>query len=212
MFTGIIEELGKVISVSKIDKSMKLKVGCHKVTDNILIGDSVAVNGVCLTVTAFGSDYFEADISYETIDVTSLKNVKSGSYVNLERALTLSSRLGGHIVQGHVDGLGKILSITKYGSSYILKISYPSEISNYIVQKCSIAVDGISLTVAKMDSNSFEVAVIPHTFENTVLKYKNSGDTVNLESDILSRYVEKMLKNENKDNRLKEMILSFGSR
>lgn len=212
MFTGIIEELGKVISVSKIDKSMKLKVGCHKVTDNILIGDSVAVNGVCLTVTAFGSDYFEADISYETIDVTSLKNVKSGSYVNLERALTLSSRLGGHIVQGHVDGLGKILSITKYGSSYILKISYPSEISNYIVQKCSIAVDGISLTVAKMDSNSFEVAVIPHTFENTVLKYKKSGDTVNLESDILSRYVEKMLKNENKDNRLKEMILSFGSR
>lgn len=209
MFTGIIEELGKVSALIKGDKSLKLKVECSKVTDGLLLGDSIAVNGVCLTAVSFGSSFFEADISYETIAKTSLNNIRSGSVVNLERALTLSSRLGGHIVQGHVDGTGRILNITKYGDSYRLFISYPDYLDKYIVSKCSIAVDGISLTAADVNSNSFEVAVIPHTFVNTNLKYKKNGDIVNLESDIIARYVEKMVYDEEKDDKLKSLILGF---
>ena len=197
MFTGIIEELGKVSALIKGDKSLKLKVECSKVTDGLLLGDSIAVNGVCLTAVSFGSSFFEADISYETIAKTSLNNIRSGSVVNLERALTLSSRLGGHIVQGHVDGTGRLF------------ISYPDYLDKYIISKCSIAVDGISLTAADVNSNSFEVAVIPHTFENTNLKYKKNGDIVNLESDIIARYVEKMVYDEEKDDKLKSLILGF---
>ena len=207
MFTGIIEELGKISALTKGDKSLKLKVECNKVTEGLLLGDSVAVNGVCLTAVNFGSSFFEADISYETIAKTSLNNIKTGSIVNLERALTLSSRLGGHIIQGHIDGTGRILNITKYGDSYKLFISYPEYIDKYIVSKCSIAIDGISLTVADVKNKSFEVAVIPHTYENTNLKYKKNGDTVNLESDIIARYVEKMVYSEEKDDKLKSLVL-----
>ena len=209
MFTGIIEELGKISALTKGDKSLKLKVECNKVTEGLLLGDSIAVNGVCLTAASFGSSFFEADVSYETIAKTSLNNIKIGSIVNLERALTLSSRLGGHIVQGHVDGTGRILNITKYGDSYKLFISCPKHIDKYIVSKCSVAIDGISLTVADVKHDSFEVAVIPHTYENTNLKYKKNGDIVNLESDIIARYVEKMVYSEEKDNKLKSLILGF---
>ena len=209
MFTGIIEELGEITALTKGDKSLKLKVECNKVTEGLLLGDSVAVNGVCLTAVNFGSSFFEADISYETLAKTSLNNIKPGIKVNLERALTLSSRLGGHIVQGHVDCTGKIINITKYGDSYKLFISYPSQIDKYIVSKCSVAIDGISLTAADVKNNSFEVAVIPHTFENTNLKYKKNGDIVNLESDIIARYVEKMIYSNNKDEKLKSLILGF---
>lgn len=209
MFTGIIEELGKISALTKGDKSLKLKVECNKVTENLLLGDSIAVNGVCLTVINFGRSFFEADVSYETIAKTSLHNIKSGSIVNLERALTLSSRLGGHIVQGHVDGTGRILNIAQYGDSYKLFISCPNNLDKYIVSKCSIAIDGISLTVAEVKNKIFEVAVIPHTYENTNLKYKKNGDTVNLESDIIARYVEKMVYFEEKDDKLKSLILSF---
>lgn len=209
MFTGIIEELGEITALTKGDKSMKLKVGCSKITQDLSLGDSVAVNGVCLTAVNFGSSFFEADISYETLAKTSLNNIKPGIKVNLERALTLSSRLGGHIVQGHVDCTGKIINITKYGDSYKLFISYPSQIDKYIVSKCSVAIDGISLTAADVKNNSFEVAAIPHTFENTNLKYKKNGDIVNLESDIIARYVEKMIYSDNKDEKLKSLILGF---
>lgn len=209
MFTGIIEELGKISALTKGDKSLKLKVECNKITEGLLLGDSIAVNGVCLTAVSFGNSFFEADVSYETIAKTSLNTIKSGSIVNLERALTLSSRLGGHIVQGHVDGTGRILNITKYGDSYKLSISYPEYLDKYIVLKCSIAIDGISLTVANVKNNSFEVAVIPHTFENTNLRYKKNGDIVNLESDIIARYVEKMVYSEEKDDKLTSLILSF---
>lgn len=209
MFTGIIEELGKISALSKGDKSLKIKIECKNILEGLSLGDSIAVNGVCLTAVAFGSTFFEADISYETIAKTSLNNIKTGSIVNLERALTLSSRLGGHIVQGHVDGTGRILNITKYGDSYKLFISYPEYLDKYIVSKCSIAIDGISLTVADVKNKNFEVAVIPHTFENTNLKYKNNGDIVNLESDIIARYVEKMVYSEEKDDKLKSLILGF---
>lgn len=209
MFTGIIEELGKISALTKGDKSLKLKVECSKITEGLHLGDSIAVNGVCLTAVSFGNSFFEADVSHETITKTSLNNIKIGSIVNLERALALSSRLGGHIVQGHVDGTGRILNITKYGDSYKLFISYPEYLDKYIVLKCSISVDGISLTVADVKNHTFEVAVIPHTFENTNLKYKKNGDIVNLESDIIARYVEKMVYSEEKDDKLKSLILSF---
>lgn len=209
MFTGIIEELGRIITLKKDDKSIRLKVGCHKIINDLQLGDSIAVNGVCLTTVIFGNDFFEADISYETMLKTSLNNIKTGSIVNLERALTMSSRLGGHIVQGHVDCIGKITDIVKYGNSYKLCINYPTQFNKYIVPKCSVAVDGISLTVADVKKNSFEVAIIPHTFESTNLEYKKNGDIVNLESDIIARYVEKMIYSEEKDDKLKSLILSF---
>lgn len=210
MFTGIIEETGKAHTVLRKDKSMIIKVLCSKVLEGIQLGDSIAVNGVCLTVVNFGSDFFEADISYETMTRSALKDMRSGNYLNLERALTLSSRLGGHIVQGHVDGVGRIISVLRYGDFYNISISYPKEIGKYIVSKGSITVDGISLTVAKVDDNSFEIAVIPHTFENTTLKYKKQGAVVNLESDVIARYVERMMLFSKKDDSLKEKLLSFG--
>ncbi len=209
MFTGIIEETGKIISVFKSGNSAKLKISCEKILDDLALGDSVAVNGVCLTAVSYGSNFFEADVSYETLAKSSLKNINTGSILNLERALTLSSRLGGHLVQGHVEGTGVIKNITKYGEFYKVFVEYPKELDKYIVEKGSISIDGISLTVINVVNNTFEVAVIPHTFENTNLKYKKNGDIINLETDIMARYVEKLMLSENKDNKLKSMIMQF---
>lgn len=209
MFTGIIEETGRVINIKKNSNSAKLKINCAKVLENISLGDSVAVNGVCLTAVNFGADYFEADVSHETLLKSSLKNISTGAVLNLERALTLSSRLGGHLVQGHVEATGILKNITKYGEFYKVFIEYPNELDKYIVEKGSIAIDGISLTVVNVVNNTFEVAVIPHTFENTNLKYRKNGDIINLETDIIARYVEKMILSDNKDEKLKSMILNF---
>ncbi len=202
MFTGIIEETGKVASYIKQGNSAKIRITCNKVLEGSILGDSIAVNGVCLTATGIGSDYFEADVSYETINRTALNRLLVGHVVNLERALTLSSRLGGHLVQGHVDSVANIQSITMNGSSYVLKIKYPSNLDKYITEKCSVTIDGISLTVANTINNTLEVAVIPHTFENTTLKHKSSGDIINLEVDQIARYVEKMLDKNNSEDRL----------
>ena len=169
----------------------------------------MAVNGVCLTAVNFGADFFEADVSHETLLKSSLKNISTGAVLNLERALTLSSRLGGHLVQGHVEATGILKNITKYGEFYKVFIEYPNELDKYIVEKGSIAIDGISLTVVNVVNNTFEVAVIPHTFENTNLKYRKNGDIINLETDIIARYVEKMILSDNKDEKLKSMILNF---
>lgn len=209
MFTGIIEETGRVINVIKSGNSAKLKISCAKILENISLGDSVAVNGVCLTAVNFGADFFEADVSYETLAKSSLKNISNGTVLNLERALTLSTRLGGHLVQGHVEGTGILKNITKYGEFYKLFIEYSKELDKYIVEKGSIAVDGISLTVINVVNNTFEVAVIPHTFENTNLKYRKNGDIINLETDIIARYVEKMILTDSKDEKLKSMISNF---
>ncbi len=206
MFTGIIEETGKISSYVKQGSSAIVRVECSKVLENTILGDSIAVNGVCLTATKLGSNFFEADISYETIERSSLKRMLVGHVVNLERALTLSSRLGGHIVQGHVDATATIQSVIKHGNSYVLKISYPNNLDKYITDKCSVTIDGISLTVAKTVNNILEVAVIPHTFENTNLKDKTSGDIINLEVDQIARYVEKLLKNENADARMLDLL------
>lgn len=209
MFTGIIEETGKVISIIKAGNSAKIKIGCEKVIENTALGDSIAVNGVCLTAVSIGSNFFEADVSSETLAKSSLSRVNIGALVNLERALTLSTRLGGHLVQGHVEGAGILKKITKSGDFYTITIEYPKELDKYIVEKGSIAIDGISLTVVNVVNNSFNVAVIPHTFESTNLKNKKNGDIVNLETDIIARYVEKMILSDNKDDKLKSMILNF---
>ncbi len=183
MFTGIVEEIGIIQSFSP----SKIVVKCSKVLDGIKLGDSISINGCCETVVDMTQDSFSVDISEETYRITNFRYLKVGDLVNLERALTPSSRMGGHIVQGHVDMLGK----------YIGNMRFEVEDSKYIVYKGSIAVNGVSLTVASLDGNVFSVAVIPHTLENTTLKDLKVGDYVNIETDILGRYVEKFLSTRN---------------
>ena len=189
MFTGIIEETGKIKTVTQ----NKITVEANVVTKETKQGDSIAVNGVCLTVTKTGADFFDADMSPETLKVTTLGNLRAGSAVNLERAVQVGSRLGGHIVSGHVDGLGRVKYIKKERDFYNFAVELPSELSKYVVKKGSITVNGISLTVAEMNNNIVNIAVIPHTFENTALKSLQAGEYVNIETDILAKYVEKIL-------------------
>ena len=183
MFTGIVEEIGRIKSFD----GHKLIVECSKVLENTQIGDSIAIDGCCQTVTAMTSNTFQADVSAETLRIT--KGFKTGERVNLERALTPQTRMGGHIVQGHVDGTAKYLGDMKFAVS--------KELDKYIVYKGSITVNGVSLTVSGNQNNTFSVAIIPHTLENTNLKNLKTGDIVNIETDILGRYVEKFLSTKN---------------
>jgi len=194
MFTGLVEEVGKVREIKKSSKGAKLKVECKSVLEGTKIGDSIAVNGVCLTVVELGENYLSFDISYETLRRSSLSLIKPGSPVNLERALKLGDRLGGHILQGHVDTTTKITAIKREGEGYTFTFKLPKAYTHLVVEKGSIGIDGISLTIADIFPDSFTVAVIPHTFEKTNLKFKKPGDAVNLEFDIIGKYVEKMLK------------------
>lgn len=198
MFTGIIEEIGIVKSV----KSKVITIEANKIFDDLKLGDSVAVNGTCLTISSFSNKIFNADITTETLSRTNLGDLKSGFKVNLERALTLNGRLGGHIVSGHIDGVGIIKNISKNSEDIELVIECPSNLMKYIIEKGSVAVDGISLTVAKVDSNknNFSVAIIPHTFKETILFYKKEGDKVNIENDIIGKYIEKLLTFNNYNN------------
>jgi len=189
MFTGIVEELGKIKTITQ----NQLEITALKVLEDARVGDSIAVNGVCLTVTKILKDGFYADVSPETIRVTALETLKSGSLVNLERAMSASGRYGGHIVSGHIDCRGKIKNIKKEGDFYILEFEIPSEYSKYVVKKGSITLNGISLTVASIEKNNIKIAVIPHTFENTNFKMAKIGDFINIETDILAKYVEKFL-------------------
>jgi riboflavin synthase len=202
MFTGIVEETGHIASIDRKGDFAVLKIKCSKVLEGSQIGDSIAVNGVCLTVTSMSSGIFTADISYETIKKSTFADAANGSAVNLERALTLSTRLGGHLVSGHVDAVGVIEKLTQNQSAYVLTVRYPEEIDKYIAAKGSICVDGISLTTAKCERGTFEVAVIPHTYEGTSLKGKRQGAKVNLEVDMISRYLEKLLKSSEKTDTL----------
>lgn len=190
MFTGIIEEVGKIKHI----KGGQLAIEAVKVLADVQLGDSIAVNGICLTVTSFDSRHFTADVMPETIRRTSLAELEKGSLVNLERALALNSRLGGHIVSGHIDGTGKIISFTAEGNAILLKVAAKSNILNYIVEKGSVALDGISLTVAAVSDNDFTVSLIPHTRAVTNLHSKKAGSLLNIETDIIGKYVEKMLK------------------
>lgn len=204
MFTGIVEELGKIKSFERFSNGAKLTVECNDILSDIKIGDSICVNGVCQTVTDYNSSSFSVMLSDETLNVTNFSDVKQGDYINLESALTLSSRLGGHIVSGHIDCIGRLVSVEKLSDFYDIEFEIPHENSKYIVYKGSITINGISLTVAKVDENRFTVAIIPHTYENTVLKYLKTGDCVNIETDILAKYVEKLLGFS--DNKTKDTI------
>jgi riboflavin synthase len=186
MFTGITEELGKV----SLLQPNKLVVKARKVLEGIGIGDSIAVNGACLTVVEFGSDYFGVEVVPETMRRTNLGLLKVGDEVNLERPLALGGRLGGHLVQGHVDERGKVISLQPEGDAVIMHFQAPSEIMRYVVVKGFITIDGISLTVVERDNTSFTVSVIPHTRQNTTLGKRRVGDIVNLEVDIIAKYVE----------------------
>ena len=196
MFTGITEEKGKIQTI----KNNSITIECLKVLDECKIGNSIAVNGVCLTVTEIGKSFFRADVSPETLKVTALNYLKTGDFVNLERALPANGRFGGHIVSGHVDGIARIESIFKNGNFYDLIIELNPSESRYIIRKGSITVNGISLTVAEITGERIKISVIPHTFEMTNLSNLISGDFVNIEVDVLAKYVEKFLSTSNNNS------------
>ena len=189
MFTGIVEEVGSVVSIS--DNAMTVRA--EKVMSDLKLGDSISVNGACLTAVSIADSQFSVDLSPETMRRTSLGQLTEGGSVNLERALSASDRMGGHIVQGHVDGTGRITSTKDEGDSIIFRVRAPSRLMPYIVEKGFIAVDGISLTVVKVGTSSFTLAVIPFTLRNTNLQTLSVGARVNLEADILAKYVESLL-------------------
>jgi riboflavin synthase len=193
MFTGIIEEVGSVQELWPVDQGARIAVSCRRVWNKLEIGESVDVNGVCLTVVETGAGRFTADISEESLSRSTLGGLKRGAPVNLERALTLESRLGGHLVQGHVDGVGAVKAIKSAGESRTYTFSCPADLKEYLVEKGSIAVDGISLTISTMGEGEFGVAAIPHTIRQTNLKGLRVGDTVNLETDIIAKYVRSYL-------------------
>ena len=193
MFTGIVEEVGRIITADRKGNSARLKIEAEKVLEDIKIGDSIAVNGICLTVTSFGKNYFTADVMHETLRRSSIGEAASGSPVNLERAMAADGRFGGHIVAGHIDGTGMIEELRKEENAVWVKIRTTPEILELIVEKGSICIDGISLTVAEVNEKSFQVSVIPHTGEETTLLKKKAGDRVNLENDIVGKYIKKFL-------------------
>jgi riboflavin synthase len=193
MFTGIIEELGTIRRIASARDGARLEVSARTVLTDARLGDSISVNGVCLTIVDKSSDWFAADVSAETLRRTSLKRAKTGSHVNLERAMAATSRFGGHIVQGHVDGTGEFLEARASGDGWVVRVGFPAELARYIVEKGSITVDGISLTVAALGDTWFEIAVIPHTWKVTNLGSLERGAAVNLEVDIIAKYVERMM-------------------
>ncbi|MEO8573036.1 MAG: riboflavin synthase [Pyrinomonadaceae bacterium] len=193
MFTGIIEELGTVRSFAANRGGARMVISASLVTSDSADGDSIAVNGVCLTALDVSNDSFAADLSQETLDRSTLGSLATGSRVNLERAVTPATRLGGHIVQGHVDARGEFLTAEEHGDFWTVRIGYPKEIAQYLVYKGSISVEGISLTIANLANDFFEIAVIPKTWEVTNLSTLNPGDAVNLEADVIAKYVERMI-------------------
>ena len=194
MFTGIIEDIGEIVSVRNEGNSSVLTIRSKKIMDDVRLGDSIAVNGVCLTARNISGDTFTADVMAETLRRSSLGMLKTGSKVNLERAMQLNGRFGGHIVSGHIDGTGIIVGTKKEANAVWVEIKTDAKILKLIIEKGSIAIDGISLTVAYVDDRVFKVSIIPHTASETTLLTKKAGDIVNLENDIIGKYVEKLLK------------------
>ncbi len=200
MFTGIVEELGEVVAIESLTDSARLTVRGPMVTADAHHGDSIAVNGVCLTVVTCENDAFTADVMRQTLRSSGLGDLTVGSAVNLERPMTLSSRLGGHLVQGHVDGVAEILDREPAEHWELVRLSLPSSVSRYVVAKGSITVDGVSLTVADLDSGSFVVSLIPTTLALTTLGRKGVGERVNLEVDVIAKYVERLLRTDLADS------------
>lgn len=209
MFTGIVEEIGTVVDFEASQNILRIKVQASKVLEETYLGDSISTNGVCLTVTDIGKNYFYADVMGETVRRSNLGTLKKGDKVNLERAMAANSRFGGHIVSGHIDGKGKITSYEKEGNAVWITIDADREILKYVVEKGSIAIDGISLTVAYVDDRKFKVSIIPHTSEETTLLKKKIGEEVNLECDVIGKYVEKLLGFNKKNDEKKSITMDF---
>lgn len=216
IFTGIIEELGVVKSIAINGASGCITIKAKKVLEGTQLGDSIAVNGTCLTVTSINSDGFSADVMEETVKRTSLSQVGKGDLVNLERAMILNGRFGGHIVSGHIDGTGTITKYTKEENAIWVTIKAPDEILDLIVEKGSICIDGISLTVATVSDQDFQVSIIPHTAKETTLIHKKVGSLVNLENDIVGKYIKKLMENNQEEQAKKasgltmEMLEEYG--
>ena len=216
IFTGIIEELGVVKSIAINGASGCITIKAKKVLEGTQLGDSIAVNGTCLTVTSINSDGFSADVMAETVKRTSLSQVGKGDLVNLERAMNLNGRFGGHIVSGHIDGTGTITKYTKEENAIWVTIKAPDEILDLIVEKGSICIDGISLTVATVSDQDFQVSIIPHTAKETTLIHKKVGSLVNLENDIVGKYIKKLMENNQEEQAKKasgltmEMLEEYG--
>ncbi|MHA1226500.1 MAG: riboflavin synthase [Candidatus Hodarchaeales archaeon] len=219
MFTGIIEEIGKVKVISKRDQGYQIEFVTKKLIDDLKTGDSIAVNGVCLTVTKRTKKSFQVDVMPETLSKTNLGKLQTGSYVNLERALSVTSRLGGHLVSGHIDGVGEILSRMKYKNAVLYRVEIPVGLLTYIIPKGSVTIDGISLTVVNTGVQYFEVSIVPYTLKNTVLQDRRPGDVVNIECDLFSKYIRHFLKigignldvqDDNMSSLSKEFLLEHG--
>jgi len=193
MFTGIIEELGRVHEVEARGEDARIVIEAELVTEDIHEGDSIAVNGVCLTALAVRKDSFAADVSRETLNRSTLGRLQKGAPVNLERSVTPVTRLGGHLVQGHVDARGKFLGAEAHGGSWTVRIAYPPEIARYLVFKGSVAVEGISLTIAELTDDDFAIAIIPKTWDGPNFSHLQAGDAVNLEADVIAKYVERIM-------------------
>ena len=198
MFTGIVEEVGKIRQIT----NKNIEVECVKILEDIKQGDSISVNGVCLTVTEFAKDFFKADVSQETFRASILDSLKTGDFVNLERAMKCDGRFGGHIVSGHIDGCAKCINLVKNSEFYVINFKLDDEQIRYVVKKGSICINGISLTIANIDNSEIELAIIPHTFQNTNLKYLKIGQFVNIEVDIISKYIEKFLLTSDNSSRI----------
>lgn len=193
MFTGIIEEIGTVKQVNAITGGKRLFIACQKTLSDTNPDDSICVNGVCLTVVKLEAAGFYAEAVGATLEKSTLEKLISGTKVNLERALTLNTRLGGHLVQGHVNGTGQITALTRLGDNYNIRIKYPDDLDKYLIKEGSVAIDGISLTIADLADSHLGISVIPHTWEKTNLKERKTGDYVNIETDVLAKYIEKLL-------------------
>ncbi|HZG71410.1 MAG TPA: riboflavin synthase [Chondromyces sp.] len=206
MFTGIIEEIGTVEKISRNQESLSMSIAAKKVLEDVALGDSIAVNGVCLTVTSFTKSHFTADVMPETFRDTSLKIITSGSRVNLERAMSANGRFGGHFVSGHIDGVGTISGKKRIENALYITIAFPPAFRTYLLEKGSVALDGTSLTIFKVDENELTISLIPHTQEESILASKAVGDPVNIECDMLAKYVEKMLNGKRQQEEKKSSI------
>jgi riboflavin synthase len=201
MFTGIIEEIGKVSSINPISGGIRIRISSRKILDDISVNDSICVNGVCLTATKVENDGFWVDAVGATLEKTTFSKIQISTPVNLERSLKLNDRLGGHFVQGHTNGTGTILQIKKLGENYFLKIRVDEKLEKYLIDEGSIAIDGVSLTIAEHNGPEVGISIIPHTWQKTSVQFSKAGDKVNIETDVLAKYIEKLIRrNEAKDN------------
>ncbi|OYD09766.1 riboflavin synthase [Paludifilum halophilum] len=210
MFTGLVEEVGRIRAVERRGMAMRLSVACQRVLDDVSVGDSIAVNGVCLTVTSFGKDFFDTDVMPESMKKTNLGRCSVGTPVNLERAVAAGQRMGGHFVQGHVDGVGWIQSRTPSENAVLFRFEVPDRLTRWMVDKGSVAVNGISLTLVEWEERAFTVSVIPHTLESTQLKDAQPGDAVNIECDMIGKYVAKLVEQSGDRGLSEEKLKRFG--